>query len=690
MAAISTALLDIPPGVWTDLTESAAGKRWVGADKMRFRDGLPQTIGGWEEYFSTAFTGVPRTVTTWAELDGTVNTIVGTHKKVELLQGGVKYDVTPLRATVTGALAGNPFATSNGDETVTVTHVAHGLAVGDVVWFTASTVTAFNGVDMADYSWAVDTVPTADSYTIEYIGAATGTGSGGGAAVTFNYTASTMANNPFSTASGSPTVSVTWASHGFSAGQFVVFSGASTFNGVTMNGTWEIASVSDVNTFTITYTSNASGGGAGGGASVRASALLATGSATGASMRIWPFAKWGEDMLMAATPDGNIFLWDASLGPSVRARLLPKAPTVDWILVAPEEQFVNAYGVNSDNMAQAWCSQADLTQWDATSTNSAGTKQYISGSRIVGAKATQREIVVITDVMAYSQQFVGGTDVYSFTPLGQTSLAGPLGIAERGGRLWWMGRNQFYRYSGGAIEVIPCSMWRYVFKDIKESEMRGVVAGVFDAFSEVCFWYTRATATYNDAYAKLNYGEADNVWDPGTIPRTAWQDGGIITNPLGADSDGYLYEHEVGVSANGEPLDAYIISGDLSKFDENGRQVIQYVSMVEFDAVMEGNYDLYIRHKRYRKSDYTIKGPWRITSDVTKLRPRVRNKYIAFEFQTPRISFLEIAAEDDVLLAREEGGTIMTETEARDVTEDLLTFWRLGLPTVHSQNDGYR
>ena len=691
MADIESLPLDIPPGVWTDITEAAAGKRWVAADKMRFRHGLPQTWGGWSKYFATAFNGVPRTMKTWTQLDGTLNTAAGTHKKVELLQGGVKYDITPLRAVRTGTLGANPIAT-NSTATVTITHAGHGLAVGNVVWFSGAAVV--DGVDLNTMSWEVASVPTANTYTITYLVAATGTtAAGGGAAVAFNYDTVAMSADPINTAAGSTSVTVTWASHGLAVGESVTLSGLSTFNGVNPNGTWEIATVSPPNNFTFTYTAPASGGGAGGGALGRAQADIAPGSATGTSMRIWALAKYGEDLLICPTPDGRIYVWDASLGASKRARLVPKAPTADWIVVGEEQQFVNAYGTNSDNLAQVWSSLADLTQWTSTSTNTAGSKQYVAGSRIVGAISAQREIIVVTDTTAYSQQLVGGSDIYSFTSLGSADLIGPLAMAEQGGRVWIMGRRQFYTYAGGAMETMPCTIPRAVFKDLNMTEARGCVAGTIAAFDEVMFWYTRTStgASYNDAWAKYNHAPDGQCWDPGTVGRTAWQDGGIITSPLGMDEDGYLYEHETGVSADGEPLDSYIISGDLDKMNGAGRQVMQRIAKLTFDAVMEGNYDLYIRHRKYPNRDYTVKGPWRITEDVDKVRPRVRNKYIAFEFQTPRNAYLPILTEAGEILVQEViNGAITTETELTDRTEDLLTFWRLGLPILDRQDAGYK
>ena len=694
MGIINTLPLNLPPGIFGDITTVAAGLRWVDADKVRFRDAgqdqfaLPETIGGWAKYYSSTFTGVPRTIEAWAQLDGTMNHAIGTHKKVELLQNGTKYDITPRRAVRTGTLGANPIAT-NSTTTVTITHASHGLAVGDVVWFSGAAVV--DGVDLNTFSWEVATVPTANTYTITYLVAATGTtAAGGGAAVAYNYDSFPMTNNPFTTSSGSTSVSVDWTSHGLTAGDSVTFSGVSVFNGVDLNGSWEVTTAA-TNTFTITYTSNASSSGAGGGASCRAYANIAIGNATGASMRIVCFAKWGEDLLINPGPNGYIYLWDATLGPSKRARLLPKAPRCNWILVGKEDYQVNAYGTNSDNLAQVWSSVADLSIWTAASTNTAGDKRYVSGSKIVCAVASHGEIVVFTDTELYSQQLVGGEDVYSFTPKGKITIMGPLAAREHNGIVRWMGNGQFYEYAG-EIRPIPCSLQRTVFKDINTTEARGIVCGVNAENNEFWWWYTKSStaATYNDAYIKYNFHPRCDCWDPGTMARTAWIDREIIYYPLGLSPTGYLYQHEYGITADGEPLDAYITSGDIGMVDENGRQVIQYVSKISFDEVMDGNIDVYLRHRRYPKRTAQVKGPWRITDTTEKIRPRIRNKYWSIEFQTPRISYLELLTEDGLILTQEEGGSITTETEPRDRTEDLATYWRQGKVAADRQKCGIR
>ena len=686
MPNIDTLRLEIPPSVYRDISTAAAGLKYVESNLIRFRYGLAESFGGWTKYFSTAFTGVPRNALTWVQLDGTLNTAVGTHKKVELLQASTKYDITPYRALVTGTLGASPFATTNGSPTVTVTHVAHGRSVGDIVWF--GSVTSFNGVDMGAWAWEVVTTPTADTYTITYIGNATGTSSGGGTP-TYSYDGKTLGANPFTTANGSTTVVLTFSSHGCSTGDNVTINGASTFNGVDPNGSYEVT-VSDANTLTYTATTTASAGGAGGGSAARIHCNLVIGNPTGTSMRIVHLQKWGEDLVMNPSPDGNIYLWDATLTASKRARILPKAPTADFILVGKDDFHLNAYGTNSDNMAQAWCSIADLSQWTATSTNTAGSKQYISGSKVVSAVASAREIVVFTDTTLYAQQLVGGDDVYNFTPIGSATIMGPLSAAEHNGIVRWMGNGQFYKYDG-AISPIPCTMQRAVFKDVNTTEARGICCGVNQEFNEFMWFYTATStsATYNDSYAKVNFGEGD-PWDSGTLARTCWQDRGILFNPLACSPTGYLYKHEDGITADSDPMESYVITGDTRRTNGNGKATQQYWAELEFDAVMEGNCDLIIRHRRHNQDTYKFKGPWRITSDTTKIRPRVKNTLIVLEWQTPQNSTVEILTEDGQIITQETAGAILDETVLRDRTEDLLTYWRQGVSHVNRQDAGDR
>ena len=128
--------LTLKAGVNKENTRYTNENGWYVSDKIRFRQGTPEKIGGWVRISSSIFLGVCRSLWNWVTLGGLNLIGVGTNLKFYIERGGAYYDITPIRETVT--INANPFALT-ASTTVTVTDTAHGCVTGDFVTFSGAT-----------------------------------------------------------------------------------------------------------------------------------------------------------------------------------------------------------------------------------------------------------------------------------------------------------------------------------------------------------------------------------------------------------------------------------------------------------------------------------------------------------------------------------------------------------------------
>lgn len=681
--------LQLQAGIFADLTPFAAKNRYVMSNKVRFQYRLAQTMGGCINYNAAIqFDGVPRAIKVWSTLAGTQVIGVGTHKKCELLISGAKSDVTPFQWLQSGTLGTDPFTTSSGSATVTVAHTSHGLITGDAAMF--ANAGTLNGVNISQLSWIITKVD-ANSYTITCLATATGSGSGGGSTVTYQYDARVLGSNPFTTTSGSKVVSVADTGHALTAGCTVFYSNMSSFNSVNMNGTWEVAGVTDANNYTITYTSNANGSGAGGGSSCRAYYCIVIGATNGVSMRLPALQPWGQDLLFTLGSQSGIYRWNAAT-PSVRALQIPTAPLCNFILLSPDDQSLIAFGINGDPKHMSWANEADYTDWQEIVTTTAGDIEVLRGSKLVAACNIQGGNLIFTDTAVHLMTFIGGDFVFSIAFLDNTAIMGQNAWAVKEGQCWWMANGQFYVYDG-RVQSLDCTCRRYVFSNLNAAEYQGVYGGVNDEFNEVMFFYTSSAATYNDSYIHYNYLE--NPWCIGTWQRTAWIDDTPIQSPLALDASGNLYQHETGTSDNGVALNASLTSGEMDSSlvgDPGGGDQVLFLRRAVLDAAMAGNYNFSVLSRPSNADAYTISGPILVAAGVREVYPRARNRRMAFQWSTPTYTLEALAREAPLsdFITTEDGQQILCDGIAQDQTLNLATFWRLGVQEPDVALDGHR
>ena len=511
--------LDFRPGINREGTNYSNEGGWYDGDKIRFRSGFVERIGGWVKVGTAAFSGTCRKLHDFVTLSSENLLFMGTNTKAYLEDSGVLYDITPIRRTVT--LGANPITTqSAGTGIIKVTDVGHGATLGDFVTFSGAT--AVDGLTTANLNkeQEVTSVIDGNSYLVNTGGACTsGSTAGGGSSVVAAYQINIGLNT-------------TILGPGWGAGTWGRF-------------TW--------------------GSGAG--------------SLAGQSLRLWFADDFGEDLLMNIA-DQDIYYWDASLGVNARAVSLSSlagasdVPTVARkVLVSEVDRHVLCFGANpigestQDPLLIRWSSQESPTDWTPTATNTAGDIRLSQGSEIVTALRTTRQILVWTDHSLHSLQFLGPPYTFGTALLGDNiRIAGPNTAISVNDIVFWMGQENFYMYDG-RIQPIPCSVSQYVFSDINRNQSFKFHAGSLASQNEVWWYYCSANSQEIDRYVIYNYLE--QTWYYGNMARTAWNDraAGQRSYPQAASTDQYLYDQEFGLDDGSQspatPVDAFIQSSDF-------------------------------------------------------------------------------------------------------------------------------
>jgi len=500
------------PGVNRENTRYSTEGGWYECDKIRFRQGNPETIGGWQPLSLNTFMGVCRSLWNWTTL-GNLNLVgVGTNLKFYLEKGGAYNDITPLRKT-TSPMTNNPF-TANGTTTVTVTDAAHGCITGDFVTFSGATGTYASTLN-AEFQV---TVTGLNTYTITTPTALTA-GSYGGAAVAAAYQLSIGA--PYA-------IPLTgWGAGTWGSGAWGV--------GGTSNTALQLWSQ-------MNFGEDLIFGPRGGG-------VYYWDATAGVTTR-------GVDLTTLGDADT----------PTVQ----------NHIQVSDVSRFVLVFGTNDygsstlDPMLLRWSAQEDPFTWTPAATNQAGSLRLSHGSEIITTVQTRQEIVVFTDSAVYSLQYLGPPAVWGAQILGDNiSIASPNSAIIASGVIYWMGVDKFYAYDG-RTQTLNCDLRRFIFNDFNQLQRAQVYAGTNEAFNEVWWLYCSANSNYIDRYVIFNYLE--KVWYYGTLSRSAWLDSGLRTYPLAATYDpatqtGRLINHESGLNDNTDGTDnainAYISSSEF-------------------------------------------------------------------------------------------------------------------------------
>ena len=583
--------LALKPGLNREGTSYSNEGGWYDGDKIRFRSGLPEKIGGWTQVSPSTFLGYCRSLWNWVDLSGNNFIGVGTTSKYYIYNGGTYNDITPIYYTST--LGTNPIASTASSTLVTITDTAYNPAVGDYLLF-SSVVTVGGAVISGEY--IVTSVPSAITYTIVIASAASSTTTGGtGMVVQYEYPTGL---NVYSIGTGwgaGPWSRGTWGSSYSSGigqqlrlwtndnfGQDLVIAprGGGIYYWQDANGVGtravSLSSLANSTASTIQTVSFASGAGS-----------VVVSSPTG----IYPYAYVTGTGIAAGTQVASTYIIGnttvsltantiassagTNLTFSYSGQYVPTA--TNQIITSAIQEFVIAFGANSYNggtysstfnpMLVRWSDQANAYQWVPQVTNQSGEFALSNGSFIMGARATRQEILVWTNTALYTMQYIGYPYVWSFQLLmDNISVISPNCMVTVNNRTFWMGTSKFYMYDG-TVHTLPCSLRQYIFDDINLNQSFQVFAGANEGFNEVWWFYVSNESSGNavDKYVIYNY--LDNAWTYGNMARTAWLQTNIQSNPVAADYNSRLLYHESGVddvsTSSPQPIYAYIQSSDF-------------------------------------------------------------------------------------------------------------------------------
>jgi len=707
--------LQFRPGVNREGTTLANEGGWFECDKVRFRSGYPEKIGGWAALSYNTFQGICRSLWNWVTLKGFNLAGVGTNLKFYIESGGAYYDITPIRANTTNTTT---FAATNGSTTITVTDTgAAGLQAGDFVTFSSAVSLGGNiTATILNSEFQIQSVLSGTQYTITSSVAANSSDVGNGGA-------NTDAAYQINVGPAINTVGTGWGVPPW--GGFISGTSSSTLNGGINNSVTTITVVSTsaftasgaiwINGEYITYSGKTATdftgcvrGADGTTAAAQSNGALvsqatsfpgwgegfANGSTTEVQLRLWSQSNFGEYLLFNPR-GGAIYIWQPGSGanPALTTRGTVVSGTytpslVNEIMVSDSTRIVIAFGANDpsgtyasttlDPMVIRWTAQESYTDWEPTPTNQAGDYRLSHGSYVVGALQTRQEIVIWTDAAIYSMQYLGPPLVWGFTLLADNiSIASQNAMATAAGVIYWMGVDKFYTYSG-RVETLPCSLRQYVFGDINRDQQEQFFAGVNEGYSEVWWFYCSANSDVIDRYVIFNY--LDRVWYYGTMDRTAWLDSPLRQFPMAATSGNILVYHEAAVDDGStnppSAISAYIQSSDFDIGDgHNYGFVWRMLPDITFDnsttpSPEKPRVRFVVRPRQNPGSGYGVSPSPTIQSSQSYAGQQVYNVQ---EFT-------------EIVYSRVRGRQMAFKIES----DTLGTQWQLGVPRIDVRPDGRR
>lgn len=646
--------LNFRPGVNKENTPYTEEGGWVDSDKIRFRSGKPEKIGGWDKYIQSQLTGVPRSSQVWRSLDGTIYTAYGTHSKIFVESSSILFDVTPIRVTYESTDSDNCIETDGSTTTVIVNITSHGCTDGAYVTISGST--DVGGVPAAEIN---------AEHEINYIDQDS-----------FSITVTTSSTSSVA-AGGGTSIEV-----------------ACQINPGQIDGTYQ-------------YGFGAGVWGAEGWGTARTSAAVEL------YPRTWSLENWGEDLIINPI-GGAVYIWDATT-PEVRAVQITEAPhKVNHVLVTKDRHLV-CFGCNQPGTANAstdldslqirWSDQEDYADWTVRAENTAGDQLLTSGTEIRAAANTEAQVIVWTDDSVESMQYIGPPYTFGFQQVGSSvGIISPQAWVAYNNILYWMGDNAFYTYQGGAT-VMPCTVQKFVFSNLDIAQRKKVFTSIDRENYEISWYYpteevestvlngditdssttiyvgttagfastgclsigdenisytgktdvsftgcTRAqrgsTAAAHSSgdtvYCAANLGSReparyvsfsliDNLWWIGRLERTTWADAGALRYPIATSPNGYIYNHESGYDADGEPMVAYIQSAD---FDIGEGDNMMFIHRVIPDFFVTGSVDMKMRSRYYPLSAQVNESIGTVTTGTTKLNTRIRGRQMALRIES--------------------------------------------------------
>jgi hypothetical protein len=628
--------LQFRPGVNREGTTLSNEGGYYDCDKVRFRSGYPEKIGGWAALSYNTFLGVCRSLWNWVTLRSYNLMGVGTNLKFYVEDGGDYYDITPIREINGNTPSAGPPVVNASTITLTASgtvltvsdSAADSLQVNDFV--TIAGAGTIGGVNV-NGEYQIVTVTSGTTYTVTLATATTGSNSA--ATITLAYQINT----------GFPiyTIGTGWGT-----------------------GPW--SRLSWGSGFTTGF---------------------------GLQLRLWSQSNFGEDLLFSPR-GGALYLWQPGSGATpaygTRGALVSGTDVpafINEILVSDTSRIVICFGCNDygaygttaiDPLLIRWTAQESYTDWTPSATNQAGSYRLSHGSTIIGALQTRQEIVVWTDAAIYSMQYLGPPFVYGFTLLADNiSIVSPNAMATANGVVYWMGVDKFYAYSG-RVETLPCSVRTYIFNDINRDQEAQFNAGTNEGYSEVWWNYCSKGSDVIDRYVIFNY--LDRVWYYGTLDRTAWLDSPLRPYPTAATAGNLLVYHEAAVDDGStnppSAINAYVQSSD---FDIGDGHNYGFVWRIIPDITFDGS-DTTGQTSDKPVVNFTVRPRQNPGSNYgTALAPTVTSAQ-SYAGQTTYL----VQQFTEIIYSRVRGRQMAFKVESNSIG----TQWQLGVPRIDVRPDG--
>ena len=708
--------LQFRPGINREVTSYSNEGGWRDCDKIRFRFGYPEKIGGWQKFTEETYDGSVRALHNWIALDGSDFLGLGSHLKYYIEEGQTLNNITPIRSTTS---AGDvTFAATNGSATITVTDVGHGAFQFDFVTFSGAA--SLGGVITAavlNQEYQVSRVVDANTYEITSAVAANSSDSGNGGSSTVgayqinvgldtavggtgwgaglyygvtNGALQTTVNEGGTLTAGDTTITVASttgivASDVVLIGTELILVGGVSSNDLTSctrghSGT-TAASHADGSVVRLALGNADSADDFSGWGDAASGGLTTT-----TQIRLWSHDNFGEDLLINPRDD-EIYYWDRTNNVTTRAVKLNtitgtkrSVPTkAKQVLVSDRDRHVIAFGSDGLNSSSSatdgdgvqdpllirFSDQENPTEWFPTATNTAGDLRLGAGSTFVQAVETKREILVWTDTALTSMRFIGPPFTFGLQQLSSnTTIMSPNAAVATEDFVFWMGIDTFYVYAG-QTQTLPCTVKDKVFLDFNLTQKDKVIAGVNSEFSEVTWFYPSASSSDNDKYVTYNYGE--KVWYFGTLSRTAWLDRGTRNFPIATGSN-LIYNHEIGYDDDGSSMDSFIESASIDIGDGDR---FSYLRKVIPDLTFDGSTNL-----ASPQATFTVKARNNPGADFnnTQAGTSTRTQSTPVETYTEQLD----------LRVRGRSFALRVESNA------LGSKWKLGSPRVDIRQDGRR
>lgn len=691
-------------GVNKENTRYTNENGWYVSDKVRFRQGTPEKIGGWRRISQAVYLGICRSLWNWVTLSNSNLLGVGTNLKYYIEQGGAYSDITPIRLTQSvtfAAVTVSPFSS-----TITVTSANHGAIVGDFVTFSGAVSLGGNiTAAVLNQQYQIATVPTVNTFTITAKDPGTGapvtsnasdSGNGGGSSVgAFQVnTGPGVAQVPlvgwgagaWGSGSWGVTPQVTDPLRIWNAGNWgedLVFgprtagiyywdatNGLST-RGVALNSLGGTVTLTIASPCVITLSNVLAEGTA---IKLATTGALPTGLTAGTTYYLINVDGVTANLSTSAT--GSAINTSGSQSGTQSISTLVDVPLMQYnMLVSDASRFLIVFGTNeygstvADPMLIRWGNQESLVDWVPSALNQAGSLRLSHGSQIIAVQQTRQEVLVWTDSALFSLQYLGPPLVWGSQILGDnTSIIGPNATAIASGVTYWMGVDKFYVYNG-RVQTLRCDLRRHVFNDINKYQNFQVFAGTSEGFNEVWWFYCSANSTTVDRYVVYNY--AEDIWYYGTMARTAWSDSGIRAYPQAATYNYNIVDHEYGVDDN-----------------ETGTTlpITAYIESAEFDIEDGQNFGFVWR----MVPDLTFDGSTATTPQVTMTLYGMNGSGSGFNTEAAksvaRTSTVTIEQFTNIVYTRIRGRQMIMKIGS----DGVGTTWQLGAPRIDIRQDGRR